>query len=349
MRSNGGGFTLVELLIVLAILLALSTFAITATGDLTDRMRYDETDRRGDSIARTVNGDGSAASRFVGDMGRLPRIVSTDEGEILSELFLEGEVDAAVLWDGSAVYDTADAGNDWPETGGDWSELPAQIALPCGWRGPYMVLNDDTFYDGWGHPWQVDTDTSDATAWGDYTTVAPDDPVDGVRSLGRDNAAGGAEWMNEELVYPFEDPLVKADLTVEILYWDGAAWVPVDNTVMDYLRVSIFAPYVRRTALDVKRVMASRENETAQEGVEIDPAADADYPHLEGASWEAYHRVTFSAVAPGPRKLYAYGYDSGGPPGPPGPRNQRGSTVLHVDLKPGSNSLTVHLVEDLTP
>ncbi len=93
------GMTLIELLIVLGIMAALATVALTTLDGMGDRTRMDTTRARLDAIEEAIVGDGLKPGRFVSDMGRLPVVhydkpnpagsgtVATEEGETLIELW----------------------------------------------------------------------------------------------------------------------------------------------------------------------------------------------------------------------------------------------------------------------
>jgi hypothetical protein len=111
---------------------------------------------------------------------------------------------------------------------------------------------------------------------------------------------------------------------------------------MDRVRVAVFTPYVRRNVKSAKRILAQRNGTLgATTSSSILPSAVANYSHPESATWEDYHIVKFSDLTPGPRKLYAYGYLNAGT------ANKYSSGIIHLDLKPGSNSITVYLVRCL--
>lgn len=335
-----GGMSLIELLVMLTVLAVVATLLLGGTGEMVTQLRHDETVARGESVLLAVDGDGEEPSRFIADMGRIPHVVDTADGKILAELWDTDAVDADVLWDGDTAFTNSGA-NAWPDTGVTWSNLPAAVTVPCGWRGPYLRAGRDEFYDGWGNEWQIDAADFGTTDWQDNTSAALGTSIFGVRSLGRFDTAGGTEWYDEDREFSFGEGRVVASLTVELMMRDGSAWTPVTGTTMDEVRVAVFAPYVERTSKTAKRVLASRSGGVAQ-ATSIRPTASSSFPHGESASWEAYHRVRFDDVAPGPRKVYAYGYLAGTPH-----RNKLASQVLHVDLRPGSNSVTVYLNEDL--
>ena len=94
-RATAGGFTLLELVIVLAILAALTTVAVRSLDGVEDQSRYDATRRSLDNIQAAVLGaanerdaDGSLlVTGFVADMGRLPYAVGGDPTTQLQELW----------------------------------------------------------------------------------------------------------------------------------------------------------------------------------------------------------------------------------------------------------------------
>jgi type II secretory pathway pseudopilin PulG len=409
--------TLIELLVVVAILAALATLMLTAGGDMDAQARNDRSAAQGQSILQAVHGPGDAGSRFLADLGRLPHVQSVDPGKVLSELWEPAE---DTEWDPDAAYDANDPGAGWPEP---WTTLPAEVSLPCGWRGPYLAGSSEELYDGWGREWQVDVDG--AGGWREVGTASPPvlhDTLFAVRTLGADHVAdtGGESWQNRDHEFHFADGPTTATLTVTLVArdasaspttfrpvgpdpypatwqashayqvddtvrstdrkaafrcitagtsngaepaWDatigetttdgGVEWECVANrldhnhTHMDRLRVALFAPYTTGSAVTVKRLLARRDVGAAQEEtLDVFPAALAGYPHPELAAawaWEEYHTIRFEGLAPGPRRLFAYGYlDNGG-----SPAHQLASRVVLVDIKPGSNTLTVYLSEDL--
>jgi prepilin-type N-terminal cleavage/methylation domain-containing protein len=148
--TNRRGMTLVELLVVLAILALLTTVAITSTDVLMSQGRYDATTRTLTNIQEAVLGaqnahqpDGTlVVTGFVADMGRLPACASTDPSLGLAELW---SPPSGVL--GSfGLQPTID---------------PA-VCVPCGWRGPYLRLpvGASRLCDGWGNPFILSTSGS---------------------------------------------------------------------------------------------------------------------------------------------------------------------------------------------
>jgi type II secretory pathway pseudopilin PulG len=135
--------TLVELLVVLAILALMATVAITSTDLLMGQGRYEATVRTLTNIERAVldsdgvqYGDGSAsASGFVADTGRIPTS--------LAELFIQPP-DLATVWP-YAFDSDGDNTND--------------VRLVSGWNGPYLRLSvgvsSNNLKDGYGRDFIV--------------------------------------------------------------------------------------------------------------------------------------------------------------------------------------------------
>jgi prepilin-type N-terminal cleavage/methylation domain-containing protein len=125
------GLTLLELMVVLAIMVALATIATQAIEPRINQSRYEATQQTLENIQVAILGDPNARqpdgtpliTGFVADMGRFP--IS------LGELVVQGSLP------GAAVQTAADH----PE-----------IKLWHGWRGPYLKLSPTAtaIRDGWG-------------------------------------------------------------------------------------------------------------------------------------------------------------------------------------------------------
>ncbi|MEL6713700.1 MAG: prepilin-type N-terminal cleavage/methylation domain-containing protein [Planctomycetota bacterium] len=146
------GLTLLELVVVLAILSALGTVMITRTTTLESEARYEQTVRTMDQLQDAIIGrqpigledPSGVLPGFVADMGRLP--VST---------VLEGELGLSELWD---VEPFAAAGLLYGlRTNDDFDD---RLELLCGWRGPYVRLpvGATQLRDGWGREYTLATD-----------------------------------------------------------------------------------------------------------------------------------------------------------------------------------------------
>ncbi|MGB0333186.1 MAG: prepilin-type N-terminal cleavage/methylation domain-containing protein, partial [Planctomycetota bacterium] len=142
-RGSRSGLTLLELVVVLAILSALSTVMIAQTGSLTDESRFRKTVRTLESLEHAVLGRAPVGTEdpsgvvpgFVSDMGRLPQ---ADAALGLSELWDEEPFfNAGLLFQSRVV-----------------AGLDSDLVILSGWRGPYLRLpvGADLLVDGWGVP-----------------------------------------------------------------------------------------------------------------------------------------------------------------------------------------------------
>ncbi len=192
---HSSGMTLIELLIVLGIMAALATVALTALDGMGDRTRADTTRSRLDAIEEAIVGDGRSPGRFISDMGRLPVkhdqipnpanpsvLRDTQAGEGLVELwsplddnyarrpvvrFFNGfESDSEPIYitamtsHGVPPVDTDGVAARFPETGLS-SPDPASaliVELPGGWQGPYLQVGGDRLFDGFGNAFHFTQD-----------------------------------------------------------------------------------------------------------------------------------------------------------------------------------------------
>lgn len=168
MRQRSG-LTLVELLVVLAILAVLTTVAVSLTDSVVDQGRFDVTQRTLDNIqnavlgpANQVDADGTRAlGGFIADVGRPPLAVGIDPTTQLAELWSNPR--------GLRAFGPATPASD------------PNVLLLVGWRGPYLRLPSQTaalsLRDGWGNPFNLLK--SDLT-----TPVGPDEAIVYVTSQG---------------------------------------------------------------------------------------------------------------------------------------------------------------------
>lgn len=157
--------TLLELLVVVAILAVLATVAIQSTSEVGSQTRYDVTQRALQAYRDTVLGgppqvmpDGNkVVSGFVADMGRLPRSRTYldpdtfDEYKVLSELYSEtlpGNLRAFTNYP-PLLANTVVASGSITDASLLYGSSPR---VPAGWRGPYLrkPSGAKTLVDGWG-------------------------------------------------------------------------------------------------------------------------------------------------------------------------------------------------------
>lgn len=158
------GFTLLELVIVLGILSAITLLLTRDFAAGQHERRWNRSNDTLEELGRAIEGDRFWRPRedgdapppsFAADMGRLPRAVTnrSDESELtLGELFFRPE--NAVSF---GVYPA------WPKLcaaagrqGVKPSPMDRGVRVPMGWRGPYLRLPpgraEPFVRDGWGNP-----------------------------------------------------------------------------------------------------------------------------------------------------------------------------------------------------
>jgi prepilin-type N-terminal cleavage/methylation domain-containing protein len=211
-NRSAAAFTLLELLVVLAILGIVTTLAVRSLDQVEDQHRYESTLRRLEEIEFAVLGspddrtaDGArTVGGFVADMGRLPLASVSAAGTAL---------ELRELWEnpGQPLFDVrpATAAHGVPAL----IEDPA-VLVPGGWRGPYLrlPLGAAGLLDGWGRaiatPLAPDPATLDGEGYARLRDAA-DAPVAAglqvgiVRVLGADGRLGpGGPGYDRDLTLP---------------------------------------------------------------------------------------------------------------------------------------------------
>jgi hypothetical protein len=197
--------TLIELLIVLALLGGLATLALTSVGELSARGRVDTTRQRLDTIRAAVVGDGVIPGRFISDMGRLPAITTASEGEEFEELL----TDAGNLGRAGDYTHTPSVGSE------SFSDIT--VTTHYGWNGPYVSLTRAKLYDGFGNRFQVKTNVNTAWHEADAADVSGNAVIRAVRSLGMDGTAGGGTWQTADIEVDDLGNLASSELTIRVL------------------------------------------------------------------------------------------------------------------------------------
>jgi prepilin-type N-terminal cleavage/methylation domain-containing protein len=212
--SGQAGFTLLELLLVVAILSSLALAATTFVENADDQARFEETRLRLETIRQAVLGDarGSlngqpAIGGFVADMGRLP--------ETLDELIRQPtDCDPITAGDQpcSWSFDT---------TSGVWA----------GWHGPYIHAfaeqgnvcpGEQPYRDGWGNAGCASGNFGWSVALTDDPEgiEAADDALKDaltVKSKGSDGAVGGSDYAAD---YPASGYLAeRSDFQFNLKGW----------------------------------------------------------------------------------------------------------------------------------
>lgn len=181
-----GGFTLVELMLVLFLISLLALTTATVVDQIQDQRRYEETKRRVGEIRQAVVATNTAA-----DGQTIPRGFAADLGRIPNSLQELLEPGALPGWH----YDAS---------AGQWA----------GWRGPYLYSPPEqhgqlAIRDGWGS-------AGNGPNFGWRVRAIPDAGELWVVSLGKDLADGGDGYSTD---YPTH-PLVQGyDLLQDLKGW----------------------------------------------------------------------------------------------------------------------------------
>ncbi len=190
------GMTLIEVLIVLALLAGLAGMTLTFIDDLDDNSRATITRERLDNIQAAIAGDGLEVGRFVSDMGRLPKVYGGGtEGQELKE-----------LW-----FDVQNVGQAPPISGyeptldGATFTDRISIDLAAGWHGPYLLMGSDKLFDGFGNPFLLYSD--DAAG----TVANAGEGIKAVGSAGRDPGDASGNTYRKDL-----SATTTASLTVRV-------------------------------------------------------------------------------------------------------------------------------------
>lgn len=308
-RPNQSGMTLIELVVVLALLAGLAAMTLTGVADLGHRGRYDETTARLKLIRQAVAGNGSEAGRFVRDLGRLPIVHSTNAGVRLEEFWRDA---------GHIGYGAATNAADWPDAIGGLYDS-GNVKLVCGWNGPYLMVDDPDnaeSYDGFGNPWGL-------------AGSGIGDSVTNVVSFGSDGAVGGTGWDEQDRTLDLAALLPETELTVLVKGHSStnaqeSVWLPVDDAggstnanpyQLDRLVVAMFTPDIDASRRDLNRDL-----------VEMDGAAVGS-------------AATFSGLMPTDCLIYGYGTNAATA------LQVSGRKPELVTLKPGRNVVTLYLRE----
>ena len=232
------GFTLIELVVVLAVLAVVTHLAVREMSHLRDDRLRQVADRQladiRDAVWRARPGEEPAG--FVVDMGRLPRAsVRTNGEETLSVTIDE-------LWRRPAggrpytLLPATVANLVGPQT----NELAdAEVLVGCGWRGPYVRLPSgaDRFTDAWGNRMENRDDAGyDRLLGASGGAAAAGDDVWGLRHFGSDGRSDAdvppadASCRDAEVRFLPVGGTTNT-LAVAASFVDGASPRPVDGTV----------------------------------------------------------------------------------------------------------------------
>ena len=199
-NRQANGFSLIELLVVVAILSAVSLVAFGSFAEDRTQIRYDDTRQRLQTIYRAVLGrngpsGNEASSGFVADNGDLPSDLATllqvgtlDSRAVRSPIFDPKPNDSTCENDGS-VDDIALVATT-PATSPNVYAPAAQLIK--GHLGDYLggLAVNGRFRDGWGNV----SNTDDSLNFGWKTVIDSVNKTLSITSLGLDNADNGSNF-----------------------------------------------------------------------------------------------------------------------------------------------------------
>ena len=309
--SNRAGFTLVELVVVLAILALVTTLAFRSVDQIEDQRRYEAGREMLGALEKAVLGDEETAG-FTADMGRLPRT-----------RLAGGELTLAELWlrDTLPAYDVRS------------HAIDSEVRLPSGWRGPYLSLPMDAanVLDGWGNPMRSLPEATPAnpTTTGyhrlrdadDAAIVAAGQPVSIIRHLGANGERdAGDTGLERDLSVAFATvtPAVNryaasVKTVVEFLDSDGS---PGSANAGEKVTVRVFSPDPADASV-LAAFSATTDVAAASATVSV-PEPTAAPAAIEGSTL-------------GQRAVRAYLYQNDGV------TLMAKSTIKYITLRPGVN------------
>ena len=339
-RHARAAFTLLELVVVLAILAVVTTLAIRSLDGLEDQSRYEKNVRGFEELSAAVLGspddraaDGTrTVSGFVADMGRLPKAVADENGNLT----------LAELWEKPQGVDKFDvrqaiANNCTPSNLAD-----EEVVVPGGWRGPYLRLpiGATAWLDGWGNPMSSPAASLPDDPYGiGYARLRNRDDDDDmtagqeiriIRHLGADGRVGPSNQLyrgyDKDGQLDFNETF-SATLTVqvEVLKDNSAAQLDLS----DRLEVRVFSPRTPNSN-DLSMIGVTQQIKS----FETTPPNPPLLLPLPNPVTVTFHQLQGLTV--GPRVIRAYFTDAGIET-----TSYRKSTVKHITLRPGANIVTL--------
>lgn len=232
-RAACGGFTLLEMLIVVAALAATAALAFAAVGNRDDQLRFDLTQQRLQALRSAMIGPaldaGTGLAGFAADNGALPGSIE----ELLSST-RDAFAARAPVFDKLPDGDGLDAGSD--------TVALTTHPLLKGYRGPYIDLapGSSVYRDGWSNGNGID-DPSDASfdpnhGWA-FTAFSATGPLR-VASLGRNgllDATAPAEPFDVDADIGIADADWRTDIVggLAVRLRGKAGWFSVSLLVYD--------------------------------------------------------------------------------------------------------------------
>ena len=227
--------TLIELLISLGILAAIASVALSMLEESSSQQRFERTWETGKSIREVINAGKTddGISRFVSDMGRLPVVISIDDGMRLGEFYYADGVDSNVKWSSSVTFTNNTSSLPAADSSLDFPSDFTSLKQPCGWGGPYFYNYKTTLYDGWNNEWQI-LDSS----YNRIESLAIGNFIYGIESRGSDNGDDEDTWSSKSQMFKFNTSgTARADqssLIVTIMVQDNSTLNSTIKPVIKY-------------------------------------------------------------------------------------------------------------------
>ncbi|HTR40050.1 MAG TPA: prepilin-type N-terminal cleavage/methylation domain-containing protein [Pseudomonadales bacterium] len=240
--------TLLELVVVIAILAVLTTVAMRSLTGVAGQSRFEVTQQTLDGIREAILGaandhqpDGSLViNGFIADIGRPPvaELVTNFDGTqslTLDELLVQPP--------GALPFDVRPA---TATNMTDSSQADSEVLVPCGWRGPYLRLSAgaNQIMDGWGfnlaNPYPLGTNFV-CLSRADSSPVNPGDEIAIVSSPGADGVQGGSGY-DTDLSITNPSSFYSASLVVTVSMSDTNGNSITSLTNGDQVIVRVFGP-----------------------------------------------------------------------------------------------------------
>ena len=325
------GFTLLELVVVLAILALVTTLAFRSLDQVEDQRRYETSRQMLSDLEKAVLGEDEIAG-FIADMGRLPHTIEA------GSVTIEGSPTTTYLKFGLTELSQQLS---LPSYDVRTTSVDSEVVLPSGWRGPYLPLPLDQtqatapteliLLDGWGQEMRsINNDTpNDPAAAGygrlrdaaDIPIITPNQPVSIIRHLGANGWVNASDTgVDRDLHLSFVGRYqATVTATVAVLESDGS---PAPASSIDQVYVRVFTP----DPADVTQLLKLEQH--ADQGPTVNPAA-----------------ISHASLTIGQRAVRAYVIQDQGNADPSDDVIIARSTIKYVNLRPGVNfiSLTIYL------
>ena len=227
------GLTLIEMVVVLAILAVLAGVAVRSLEPIADQTRYEVTQKTFETLRNAVVEDRLQSSGvhqvsgFVADVGLLPSSALTDDPEMNPLEMLINDVGILSSFAFSERVGPAATSPPANPTNVDCRG----VAVRCGWRGPYVTATNPTnaIADAWGRPFglgEFPIPGSDVHLL--WTAVTPqyNDLSVNVQTMGLQTVSGlslddlGAE-ISAEVVLVYPNPTISTDTLAVMKDADG--------------------------------------------------------------------------------------------------------------------------------